>query len=391
MSQRLIDRSPDLKRLRDDGYAVEVRAGHLVVRSVPYVDSQRLVRRGVLVSELTLAGDITARPSTHVMSFAGDHPCNKDGVEMEQIRHNAADVKIDDELTVNRSFSAKPPQGYADYYEKVTAYVRILEGPAQAIGPEVAARVFPLVQADEEDSVFEYIDTASSRAQISVLTAKFTGQRIGIVGVGGTGSYVLDFVAKTPVREIRVIDDDVFSQHNAFRTPGAASRDELEKRRTKVAYLKNKYSRMHRGIVAIAARVTAANVNLIDSLDFVFLCLDNGEAKAVIIEALERASVPFVDVGMGVELVDGALLGTLRATTSTPAKRDHVRRRIHLGNRDDDDDYARNIQVAELNALNAAIAVITWKKYCGFYHDLEGEHHCTYTIDGNSLLNEDQA
>ena len=26
---------------------------------------------------------------------------------------------------------------------------------------------------------------------------------IGIVGLGGTGSYVLDFIAKTPVKEIR--------------------------------------------------------------------------------------------------------------------------------------------------------------------------------------------
>lgn len=41
------------------------------------------------------------------------------------------------------------------------------------------------------------------------------------------------------------------------------------------------------------------------------------------------------------------------------------------------------------NALNAAMAVIRWKKLCGFYLDLEGEHHSVYVIDGNHLLNED--
>jgi hypothetical protein len=166
LSQRLIDRSPDLKRLRDEGFVVEVRAGHLVVSAVPYVRADRTVQRGVLVSELTLAGDITSRPSTHVMSFAGAYPCTKDGIEIDQIRHGAADKKIDDLLTINWSFSAKPPHGYADYYEQVTSYVRILETNAQAIDPSANARVFNVVPADDADSVFEYWDTASRDSQV---------------------------------------------------------------------------------------------------------------------------------------------------------------------------------------------------------------------------------
>lgn len=393
MSQQLIDHSPDLKRLRDEGFDVAVRAGRLVVGSVPYVDRERVVRRGVLVSELTLAGDVTARPSTHVMSFAGAHPCSRDGVEIGQIRHAEADERIDEELTVNRSFSAKPTNGYGDYYEKVTSYIRILETPAQALDPTVSARVFPAIEAEKDESVFEYIDTASSRAGTTHLAAKLEGLRIGIVGVGGTGSYVLDFVAKTPVREIRLFDDDGFSQHNAFRAPGAASREELRERPKKVAYFKEKYSRMHRGIVAVEARLGASNLDLLQGLDFVFLCLDRGGAKAPIVQALEEAGLPFVDVGMGVELVDDALLGALRVTTSTAARRDHIRarNRIYLGDRDGDDDYARNIQIAELNALNAALAVVRWKKHYRFYHDPEREHYSTYTIDGNMMLNEDKA
>ena len=42
-----------------------------------------------------------------------------------------------------------------------------------------------------------------------------------------------------------------------------------------------------------------------------------------------------------------------------------------------------------MNALNAVLAVIKWKKLRGFYRDLEREHHCTYTTDGNMLLNGD--
>ena len=53
--------------------------------------------------------------------------------------------------------------------------------------------------------------------------------------------------------------------------------------------------------------------------------------------------------------------------------------------------YASNIQVADLNALNACLAVVKWKKLRGFYRDLESEHHSTYTTDGSMLLNGDQS
>ena len=82
----------------------------------------------------------------------------------------------------------------------------------------------------------------------------------------------------------------------------------------------------------------------------------------------------------------------MRVTTSTADKRDHVRdkMRISFSDRHNNGVYSQNIQIADLNALNAAIAVIKWKKLFGFYMDLEKEHFCTYTIDGNFVNNEDQ-
>ena len=56
----------------------------------------------------------------------------------------------------------------------------------------------------------------------------------------------------------------------------------------------------------------------------------------------------------------------------------------------DDDEYKTNIQIADLNMLNATLAVIRWKKHYGFYQDLEREHHTTYTTNVNMLLGEDR-
>jgi len=280
-----------------------------------------------------------------------------------------------------------------DYHEKMTTYVHILESQAREVDSTVTAQAYPVIVDDEEsDSVFNFMDTASSRAGINAVTDKLKGQRIAIIGVGGTGSYILDLVAKTPVVEIHLYDADRLLQHNAFRMPGALSSDELQGASTKVAYLTAHYSKLRRGIVAHECRVDASNVQELADMDFVFLTIDDSDSKRIIVTALEEFSVAFIDAGMGLHLDEGEIAGILRVTTSTPGHRDHVHalNRIPFAAADVDDQYAQNIQVADLNAFNAALAVIAWKKYIGFYRDLEREHFTTYTIDGNHLLNEDQ-
>lgn len=74
---------------------------------------------------------------------------------------------------------------------------------------------------------------------------------------------------------------------------------------------------------------------------------------------------------------------------STATKNDHISSRIPFTEPAANNEYTTNIQIADLNALNAALAVIKWKKHFGFYSDLEHEHFSAYTIDGNHLLNED--
>jgi hypothetical protein len=113
-------------------------------------------------------------------------------------------------------------------------------------------------------------------------------------------------------------------------------------------------------------------------------------SKKLIIEKLGQFNKPFVDLGMGVQLSDDALGGIVRVTTSTEKKRDHVPNRVSFGTVTKVNEYGNNIQIADLNALNAALAVIKWKKLYGFYRDLKYEHHSQYSIDTNLLLNEER-
>lgn len=372
-----------------------IRGGHVVVTNVPYVDDQRAVRLGTLAIPLSTAGDRTGPPPDHTVWFGGSMPCHRDGTPITRIAAGSGRRALAPGLEVDHQFSSKPqPAGrYADYHAQFTAYIRILSHEAQAIDPDVTAATFAPVEAAEDESAFYYHDSASSRAGIMMATAKLERiRKLAIVGVGGTGSYVLDMVAKTPVGEIHLFDGDVLLNHNAFRAPGAVSLDDLRTRPLKVEYFAAVYGRMHRNVIPHPYAVSQQNVDEFADMEFVFLCMDGGPDKRAVVEALEAYQVPFIDVGMGVYEEGGALGGILRVTTSTPQQRGHVweRDRIPFGGNDDANEYVRNIQIADLNAANAALAVIRWKRMFGFYLDFEQEHYSTYTVDGNDLQNEDR-
>ena len=60
--------------------------------------------------------------------------------------------------------------------------------------------------------------------------------------MGGTGSYLMDILAKTNVKELHLFDEDVLKQHNAFRMCGAARIEELGGSCAKVDWYRRTYA-----------------------------------------------------------------------------------------------------------------------------------------------------
>lgn len=52
-----------------------------------------------------------------------------------------------------------------------------------------------------------------------------------------------------------------------------------------------------------------------------------------------------------------------------------------------EDDYSSNIQVADLNALNALLAVIAWKRYLGYYASHARTPESVYKLFLNEIRN----
>jgi len=366
MSVAALSLNPDLKRLVDEGYELEVRDGCAIVWSVPYLDSSKTVQRGVLVSPLKMSGDTVAYDGIHTIFFQGSLPHHYSGSSMNSVYHSAQNRTLAG-IHVDMMFSNKPCSGFRDYHHKFTHYIHLLSAEAQAVDPSATAATFKRIIASA-DSVFNYADTNASRSAITDVTDKLKGQTIGIVGLGGTGSYLLDQLAKTPVAEIHLFDGDVFCQHNAFRAPGAPSVDVFEAQPYKTDYFRDVYSKMHRHIFSHPYNLDEGNVSELAKMDFVFICMDSGEPKRIIVDFLKHQHIGFVDTGIDVYRAGGSLIGMTRATISVNGNTQAADRHISFEPADRGL-YQSNVQTAELNALCALTAILQWKLALGFYTD----------------------
>lgn len=112
---------------------------------------------------------------------------------------------------------------------------------------------------------------------------------------------------------------------------------------------------------------------------FAFVCVDKGSARAEIFKILIDKGIPFIDVGMGPSISkQGSIKGLLRTTYFPPGQAADIAAQGHAETKDAPEGvYRTNIQLIELNALNAAIAVIRYKQLRSFYAD---------DVRGNNLL-----
>lgn len=373
-----------IQRLNDEGYSAKHENECVIVSGIPYIDADMNVHHdGVMYDSF---------PKKDHTTYFSALPHTMDGKEFlvagKPEQWNGYPTKA--YLSFKKT-DGKSQLEYSDEHEKWVYYLGLFELHAKSIDPSATAKHFkPTDTFDIVESPFVYEDSNSSRAGINHVSNKLSLQKIAIVGLGGTGAYILDLVSKTRVSEIHLYDDDKFHTHNAFRTPGATPKVILDQPILKVKYLEGIYSKMHKGIKMHEHRVSSSTVEeSFSDYDFVFVSIDASEEKKHILNKLIEIGIPFVDCGLSVEEHEGSLIATIRATTFTSSKNDHLTDRVHC-EYSEDDLYGSNIQIAELNAFNATLAVMKWKRVCGFYHNHETEHHAVFMTNCNSLSNDEK-
>lgn len=379
--QRLASHNEDLRRLAGKGYALAVDGAHLIVRDIPYLDGTGSLQWAAFVAKLVFVDELRVVQDDHQIYFSGGVPHNMDGSPVANLAggpHPLTLGKSSADVVVQRSFSNKPRATgkFENFFDKIESYVALIAGPAMS-KCNANPYTFRVAEAEQEPSVFKFQDTLTSRAEITELSRRFCDEVVAIIGLGGTGSYVLDFVVKTPVKEIRAFDVDPFHVHNAYRSPGRLVVEELG--RTKAEVYTDRYDNFRHGLVLRSTMLDSSSASDLDGVTFAFVCVDKGSSRAEVFEMLMAKAIPFIDVGMGPSLSKaGPIKGILRTTYYPPDRAAELRAAGHAEMQDAPEGiYRTNIQIAELNALNAAIAVVRFKQVRGFYVD---------GVEGNNFL-----
>ncbi len=392
MFQKLVSHNDDIRRLVEKGYAVAFDSGYLVVRDIPYLDNLRQLQIGAIVTKLVFVDKERVAQDDHQIFFAGSIPHNLGGTPIPNLAGGPTQLALSEaskDVLVQRSFSNKPRASgkFADFFEKIESYVGIISGPAMELH-DVNPYTF-CVKETVPDSVFKFHDTLTSRAEITDLSAKFANDVVAVIGVGGTGAYVLDFLVKTPVLEIRAFDLDVFHVHNAFRSPGRLEETELGK--TKAEIYSTRYENFRKGISVERRFIDSSCSDILDGVTFAFVCVDKGSSRAGIFDLLISKGIPFIDVGMGLNRKKGLLNGMLRATYYSAEHGQTVRGKELAELKDNSNDlYRTNIQISELNALNACLAVIRFKQLRGFYFEEVPHYHLLLEVGDLKIVGESE-
>ena len=390
MFQKLVSRNPDLARLVERGYAVAFDQGHLIVRDIPYLDPAGNLQSGTIVSKLVSVDGEVMQQQDHQIYFAGSHPYNLQGQPIPNLGGGPTSIALAAEhsdVVVQRSFSNKPKSSgaFADHFAKIESYVAIISGPAIE-KHKVAPYTYRADKTEVSDPIFKLQDTLTSRAGIADLNAGFANEKIAIIGLGGTGAFLLDYAVKARIPEIVGFDGDDFHVHNAYRSPGRL--DEAELGRKKADVYQTRYEPFRHGLTLKATYITSESADEFKGVTFAFVCVDKGYARNEIFDLLIGLGIPFIDVGMGLKRKHGPISGMMRTTYFQPEIASELKAKGLAETADGADNlYRDNIQIGELNALNACIAMVRYKQLRKFYRSDEANLNSLFEIADLSMVN----
>ena len=268
-------------------------------------------------------------------------------------------------------------KGWIGQPEKDATASDLIHRYAKRIVGAVAKAGYSDVALLTKPGPFHIPNTFEARAGVASIQDRIRQQSVAIIGLGGTGAYLLDLVAKTPVRAIHIVDSDYMDWHNFMRAPGAPTRGEMkldhEKPLLKVDYYHSKYTAFRDGIHPHPVRVDSLSMfaEFLSAypIDFAFVCIDQlteGDAPRQDVVYTALAAVPFIDSGVSISVEKGGIRGAITTSiydTGSMAWQEAIpNARMRNGGLG-----YRNVQLPEVNALAASLAVMEWRRHTEQY------------------------
>ncbi len=146
-------------------------------------------------------------------------------------------------------------------------------------------------------------------ARGSLVRKVLARSKVAVVGQSGGGSHVALQLACLGVGEITGIDDDCVDEGNRF-SGIAFGKKHVERHRPKVEVMEEVIRRIDPGVKYTAVRARLPEKEALEHLkkaDIVVGCVNNVHARADIQEIALRYLIPYVDIGLGLNVKPGVL------------------------------------------------------------------------------------
>lgn len=366
-----------------EGFAVRVESDTVVAEGVPCLLRNRIVSTCKIEKSFDPENgkpDERIGGAVHAVRVTTDEECDglvyqADGTPIgSQIN---TDGRSWSDISIKRGSQTSPEED-ASPEDLVHRYAKQIIGAVSAAGYHEPAYLKAL-------NPFRISNTFEARSQIGPVQDRIREMRIAIIGSGGTGAYILDLIAKTPVAEIHLLDSDDLDWHNLMRAPGAPTAEEIgaieeSKSQTreplaKVAYYHSKYDPLREGIFPHNLRVDSPSVFAeflsAHPIDFAFVCIDqlpdtDRPRQDAVYNALTEAGVPFIDSGVSITLENSAIRGSITTSGYSEGSPEWQGAIPNAAVQGDIPGY-RNVQLPEVNAMAASLAVMEWRRRTGQY------------------------
>ena len=208
-------------------------------------------------------------------------------------------------------------------------------------------------------------------------------ERVAIVGLGGVGAWIADFVLKADPLEVHAWDYDRIEPKNILRMPGGLDPN-VWIGRPKAEWFEETYSLIHTNVHGHNVRVLPENVQeVIATTTFAFVAVDNAHDRMMVCDALATARVPFVVAGLSPVRKDKRVKVSMRIVTA------HVgvsswREAIPQVGQAGQDDYG-SLELPDVYSMAAGWAIQSWRKMRGQFWQERREECLVYRASEQSL------
>ena len=138
--------------------------------------------------------------------------------------------------------------------------------------------------------------------------------KVGIVGLGGTGSVVAQQLAHLGVLTFVLVDPDVVEETNLNRVVGA-DRESLHRNKVDVAGEMINRIQASASVEKLPLNVrSVAAIHALRTVDCVFICTDSHVSRSLLSELSYQYLVPAIDIGVSINARDGEVLAVTGRT-----------------------------------------------------------------------------